>query len=67
MTLAATLVIFALLVATGVFAASAQGRPAELIVHLTVPGGDAPAGRFNDPFGHLWLVGDKSPLRRAPG
>jgi uncharacterized glyoxalase superfamily protein PhnB len=23
-------------------------------------------GSFFDPFGHLWLVGDKSPLRRFP-
>jgi len=23
-------------------------------------------GAFFDPFGHLWLVGDKSPLRRFP-
>lgn len=23
-------------------------------------------GSFYDPFGHLWLVGDKSPLRRFP-
>ena len=23
-------------------------------------------GGFRDPFGHVWLVGDKSPLRRFP-
>ena len=32
---------------------------------------EAPWGKhrqsgFYDPFGHLWLVGDKSPLRRPP-
>ncbi len=24
-------------------------------------------GGFIDPFGHLWLVGDKSPLQQFPG
>jgi uncharacterized glyoxalase superfamily protein PhnB len=24
-------------------------------------------GGFTDPFGHIWLVGDRSPLRRYPG
>lgn len=23
-------------------------------------------GGFTDPFGHIWLVGDRSPLRRCP-
>jgi PhnB protein len=35
------------------------------------PGHDAPwgthrQGGFYDPFGHLWLVGDTSPLSRFP-
>jgi len=24
-------------------------------------------GGFTDPFGHVWLVGDKSPLKPFPG
>jgi uncharacterized glyoxalase superfamily protein PhnB len=31
------------------------------------PWGTHRQGGFFDPFGHLWLVGDKSPLRRSPG
>jgi PhnB protein len=30
------------------------------------PWGTHRQGGFYDPFGHLWLVGDKSPLRRFP-
>ena len=30
------------------------------------PWGTHRQGGFFDPFGHLWLVGDKSPLRRFP-
>jgi PhnB protein len=31
-----------------------------------MPWGTHRQGGFFDPFGHLWLVGDKSPLRRLP-
>lgn len=31
------------------------------------PWGTHRQGGFFDPFGHLWLVGDRSPLRRTPG
>jgi len=31
-----------------------------------VPWGIHRQGGFFDPFGHLWLVGDRSPLRRFP-
>lgn len=30
------------------------------------PWGTHRQGGFIDPFGHIWLVGDKSPLRRFP-
>src|SRR5689334_8936464 len=30
------------------------------------PWGTHRQGGFFDPFGHLWLVGDRSPLRRCP-
>ena len=32
-----------------------------------MPWGKHRQGGFYDPFGHLWLVGDKSPLRPFPG
>jgi PhnB protein len=32
-----------------------------------MPWGTHRQGGFFDPFGHLWLVGDKSPLNRFPG
>lgn len=31
------------------------------------PWGTHRQGGFTDPFGHIWLVGDKSPLRKWPG
>lgn len=31
-----------------------------------VPWGTHRQGGFTDPFGHVWLVGDKSPLQRFP-
>jgi len=31
------------------------------------PWGTHRQGGFTDPFGHLWLVGDRSPLRRFQG
>ncbi|MBI2946039.1 MAG: VOC family protein [Verrucomicrobia bacterium] len=33
--------------------------------HIT-PWGTHRQGGFTDPFGHLWLVGDRSPLNRFP-
>lgn len=30
----------------------------------TVPWGEHRQGGFTDPFGHIWLVGDRSPLTR---
>jgi PhnB protein len=32
-----------------------------------VPWGIHRQGHFTDPFGHVWHVGDKSPLRSFPG
>jgi hypothetical protein len=32
-----------------------------------VPWGVHRQGGFIDPFGHLWLVGDRSPLGAHPG
>jgi len=32
----------------------------------TLPWGTHRQGGFTDPFGHIWLVGDKSPLNRFP-
>ncbi len=31
------------------------------------PWGTHRQGGFTDPFGHIWLVGDRSPLQRIPG
>ena len=31
-----------------------------------MPWGTHRQGRFIDPFGHIWFVGDKSPLNRFP-
>ena len=33
----------------------------------TAPWGIHRQGGFTDPFGHLWFVGDRSPLQRFPG
>jgi uncharacterized glyoxalase superfamily protein PhnB len=46
-------------------AAGADGSIDEIRDHQ-VPWGIHRQGGFIDPFGHLWLVGDKSPLRRFP-
>lgn len=35
--------------------------------HHEAPWGTHRQGGFTDPFGHLWLVGDRSPLQRVPG
>jgi PhnB protein len=46
-------------------AAGANGSLDEVRDHQT-PWGVHRQGGFFDPFGHLWLVGDKSPLNRFP-
>jgi PhnB protein len=46
--------------------AGADGRLDPVRDHQA-PWGTHRQGGFFDPFGHLWLVGDKSPLRRSPG
>ena len=45
-------------------AAGADGSADEIRDHET-PWGLHRQGGFTDPFGHVWLVGDKSPLQRA--
>jgi uncharacterized glyoxalase superfamily protein PhnB len=47
-------------------AMGAQGSAREVRDHAA-PWGTHRQGGFTDPFGHLWLVGDRSPLRRFPG
>jgi PhnB protein len=37
------------------------------IANHEAPWGTHRQGGFFDPFGHLWLVGDRSPLARFPG
>jgi uncharacterized glyoxalase superfamily protein PhnB len=44
-------------------AAGADGSVDEVRDH-DAPWGTHRQGGFVDPFGHLWLVGDRSPLRR---
>jgi PhnB protein len=46
-------------------AAGADGSADEIRDH-DVPWGVHRQGGFRDPFGHIWLVGDKSPLRPHP-
>lgn len=43
--------------------AGAQGGPAR---NHEMPWGLHRQGSFIDPFGHKWLVGDRSPLNRQP-
>jgi len=43
--------------------AGATGRGIE---DHAAPWGNHRQGGFTDPFGHIWLVGDKSPLNRFP-
>jgi uncharacterized glyoxalase superfamily protein PhnB len=50
---------------TRALAAGAAGSLDNLKNHQTLWGTHR-QGHFFDPFGHLWLVGDKSPLRRFP-
>jgi uncharacterized glyoxalase superfamily protein PhnB len=45
--------------------AGAQGSLDDIKDHQ-VPWGTHRQGNFTDPFGHIWLVGDQSPLRRFP-
>jgi PhnB protein len=47
-------------------AAGADGRRDPVRDHAA-PWGTHRQGGFVDPFGHLWLVGDRSPLRRVRG
>jgi PhnB protein len=46
-------------------AAGADGSPEDTKDHV-VPWGVHRQGGFTDPFGHRWLVGDKSPLNPFP-
>jgi len=46
-------------------AAGAAGSPEQTKDHVA-PWGVHRQGGFTDPFGHRWLVGDKSPLSRFP-
>ena len=45
--------------------AGAQGSPEDTRDHQA-PWGIHRQGGFVDPFGHIWLVGDRSPLSRFP-
>lgn len=47
-------------------AAGASGRTDPARDHAT-PWGRHRQGSFLDPFGHLWFVGDRSPLQRYAG
>jgi len=46
-------------------AAGAQGSLDDIKDHQA-PWGTHRQGHFIDPFGHIWLVGDRSPLSRFP-
>ncbi len=46
-------------------AAGARGS-AEGVRDYAMPWGSHRQGGFTDPFGHLWFVGDRSPLGRHP-
>ena len=45
--------------------AGAQGSLDDIKDHAA-PWGIHRQGHFTDPFGHIWLVGDRSPLSRFP-
>jgi PhnB protein len=49
----------------GAVAAGADGSADGITDHQT-PWGVHRQGGFTDPFGHVWLVGDTSPLNRFP-
>lgn len=46
--------------------AIAAGATGGEIDNHAAPWGTHRQGRFTDPFGHVWHVGDKSPLKRFP-
>lgn len=46
-------------------AAGASGSVDDIRDHAA-PWGPHRQGHFVDPFGHMWLVGDRSPLSRFP-
>jgi uncharacterized glyoxalase superfamily protein PhnB len=46
--------------------AGARGAPGGVCDHA-MPWGTHRQGGFIDPFGHVWLVGDRSPLRMKNG
>ncbi len=50
-------------VACAVKAGAAGGE----VKDYEAPWGTHRQGSFTDPYGHVWLVGDKSPLRPFPG
>lgn len=43
------------------------GAAGELPQDHAAPWGTHRQGKFTDPFGHVWHVGDKSPLRKPEG
>lgn len=47
-------------------AAAAGANYHDPVRNHEMPWGPHRQGGFFDPYGHLWLVGDKSPLRRHP-
>jgi uncharacterized glyoxalase superfamily protein PhnB len=44
-----------------------SGATGGAIKNYIAPWGTHRQGGFTDPFGHVWLVGDKSPLRHIQG
>jgi PhnB protein len=52
-------------VIAGALEAGAEGSLDDIKDHQA-PWGTHRQGGFIDPFGHIWLVGDRSPLRRYP-
>lgn len=46
-------------------ASGADGSADEIVDHQ-IPWGIHRQGGFRDPFGHIWLVGDKTPLNPFP-
>ena len=53
-------------VITRALAAGATGSLDDLKDHTEAPWGIHRQGNFTDPFGHIWLVGDRSPLSPFP-
>jgi len=47
--------------------ARAAGAKADAPTDYEAPWGTHRQGKFVDPFGHVWLVGDKSPLKQHAG